>query len=197
MKGESFGAIILASGLSSRFENGNKLLSLLDKTPLAQHVAARVQQLDLRAVVAVVPADEPDLQSLFQSMAIMTVSNSEPARGQGHSIALGAAALADADLEGLFVLLADMPFVSTAHLFDMIDLLPGQEAVVSQVSDRAQPPVLFAKSVFEQLAPLTGDRGGRDLIAGLDAVASVNLSPDDALDIDTVEALQLASKRFT
>lgn len=196
MSGAEIGVVILAGGLSSRFENGNKLLSPLGDVPLAQHIIRTVQSLGFDYVVAVTPGGQPALKSLFRSNGIAVIVNEDPARGQGSSIAAGAAALPRGQLNAILVVLADMPFISAQHLADMIDHLPGNEAVMSDVGGVIQPPVLFASSVFPDLLSLRGDKAGRALIGQLTRFASRRLSADEAMDIDTVSALDAAGQRL-
>jgi molybdenum cofactor cytidylyltransferase len=87
----------------------------------------------------------------------------------------------------MLIALADMPRVTAAQIFRLIDAAEGPEAIVAS-SDGIQPspPALFGSAHFDALTKLKGDTGARELILrGRHIVAD----PAELVDIDTREDL--------
>jgi molybdenum cofactor cytidylyltransferase len=87
----------------------------------------------------------------------------------------------------VLVALADMPRLTAAHLYRMMDAANGPDTVVAS-SDGVQPgpPALFGKDRFDELMALEGDQGARDLIKRGRHVVT---SPAELVDVDTQQDL--------
>lgn len=181
--------IILASGFSSRFGTGNKLLAALDGQPLAAHCAGLVASLPVHTAIGVVPAGDHAVAHVFRTAGIGTIPNPEADKGQGASLALGIRHIEPLPVTAAIVLLADMPFVSAAHINKLADALGGNDAAASRHGNISQPPLIFSRAVFPQLATLTGDKGGKTLLTTLEQVVTVDMSAREATDIDTPDRL--------
>jgi molybdenum cofactor cytidylyltransferase len=86
-------------------------------------------------------------------------------------------------------MVSDQPFVSASLLNRICQVQEDTHApiVSSQYADRLGVPVLFHKSLFDQLMYLQGDAGARTLIEKYkDQVATV-VFPQGAIDVDTQE----------
>ena len=85
-------------------------------------------------------------------------------------------------------MVADMPFVPTAHFEALIGAWDASEPItVSAVGDTHMPPALFGSKLFKYLANSSGDQGARVLIAqGL----VVPCPPEWLKDIDRPEDLE-------
>ncbi len=182
-------AVILASGLSKRFGDQDKLLAPLGGLPVASYVAAMVANLPFHSAFAVVPSDNASLADLFNANGIVPILNRSAAEGQGASLALGIRHVQELQIDAALVLLADMPFVTANHLEALATAAETSDAVASMANGTRQPPILFRSSVFSSLAFLDGDRGGKALLSELEAVVDVEISADEAIDIDTPETL--------
>jgi len=108
------------------------------------------------------------------------------------SLRVAAQAAQGHGVDALLILLADMPFVSGAHLRGLL----GQAAahptlpVFSIASDGiAQPPTLFPASFFGALASQEGDKGARALSHG---AALLECPADQLFDVDTMDDLAKA-----
>jgi molybdenum cofactor cytidylyltransferase len=107
------------------------------------------------------------------------------------SLKAGLAALPD-DIDGAFILLADMPFVNPALLAQLRDAFdPERLAIAPTWQGQRGNPVLISRRAFALIDQLQGDRGlGPILNQRKDEVKLVD-APDDAClrDIDTKDAL--------
>lgn len=181
--------ILLAAGRGSRF-GGDKLLHRLpDGMPMAVAAAERLRPACERVIAVVRPGDEL-LAWLLAGAGCEVVICREADEGMGHSLAAGVRAADDA--AGWIVALADMPFIATASHRAVADCLrAGASLAASQYQGRRGHPVGFSRAWFPQLAAMTGDQGGKAILAehGQDLV----LCPvDDAgvvWDVDRPEDL--------
>jgi molybdenum cofactor cytidylyltransferase len=157
-------AVVLAAGRSGRF-GGDKRLADLRGKPLVAHALGALDGFAFAQRIAVVRPDDP-IEDIVRRHGVIPVVNPRAAEGMGASLACGIAALGDVD--GAFVVLADMPDVP-ARLYGELAArfaLGGADIVVPRHDGRDGHPVLFGAVCFAGLATLEGDRGGRGLIEG-------------------------------
>ena len=119
------------------------------------------------------------------------IVNDRHDNGIGSSIAAGARALAHS-AGGVLLLLADQPFVTTAHLRDLIDSWEraDNEIVATSFDGTFGPPVLFPTGAFHELSKLSGDRGARILLEDRKFEVKAVACEDAAVDIDTPDQLE-------
>lgn len=172
-------ALVLAAGRSSRF-SGDKLLHPLAGKPLAAHVADRLAAMAFSHRLAVCPAGAEDRAALFRSRGFEIIENFDPDEGMGHSLALGARRALELGAEAMIVCLADMPYVTEAHICALLAASVDAAATVS--GGTKSPPAAFGKSFLPQLARLSGDSGARDLLRH---AALVEAEPKLVRDFDT------------
>ena len=169
------GGIILAAGQANRF-GSQKLLALLGGRPLVQHVIDAANASSLEDIVLVVGAD--DLVAHLDPGRTRTVRNPDPVRGLASSLQLGLSVLDD-QLHAALVLLGDMPDVTTALIDELV--ARGREtrasAVVSSWRGRRSPPAVLHRSLWPAAFALSGDVGMREILAGRDDVAVVDVTP--------------------
>lgn len=169
--------ILLAAGAGRRF-GGQKLLAELDGMSLVAHAAAAMQCAVLTARIAVVAA--PDVAAVLpDGWQIVTVP---PGGDMATSLRAGLAAAGDWDR--LLIALGDMPRVTAAHLDAVMAATRDDRASASQIDGQAMPPACFPPALRDHLGAVTGDRGARDLIAGLPPAALVAAAPGMLADID-------------
>lgn len=176
-------AILLAAGTSQRFGAENKLLASLDGEPLALHAARRIGELAPGRRIAVCPDDHGMLARHLAAEGFEIVVNPHPERGLSQSLARGIAEAALGPQVAALICLADMPFVSTGHLRELLAHFdPSTAPVVATTNGAAtMPPALFARALFEKLRGGEGDRGGKALFA---EATLVRASADELVDID-------------
>ena len=191
-------ALVLAAGFSRRFGAADKLVADFadgpdgskSETVLSRSLAA-YHAAPLHYRLAVVQPNSP-LSRICAAAGFDPVENPQAADGMGTSIACGLAALMHLDTPPSHVLigLADMPQVQP-HTVATLCAAAGTASIVLPCHDgQAGHPRLFAERHFADLRQLTGDTGGKSIIA---ACHDVNrLAVDDAavlLDIDTPQHL--------
>lgn len=179
MTGVRIALILLAAGRAKRF-GGGKLGAELAGKPLAHHAADSLAGLPIFRRFVISSSQTPDLKR-FTRLA------PKPADAPlSRSIATGIAALTDEDA-ALFAL-ADMPLVPTAHFAALIACFDG-DRIATRVDGRNMVPAIFGRQHFAMLASLVGDRGAGVL---LQDAPSIELTPAQALDVDTQNDLERA-----
>ena len=162
MSGDIVG-ILLAAGAAHRFGSDKLMHRLADGQPMALVAATKLRPACDRVVVVLRSEDHP-LARLLAEIGCEIIACPEAEGGMGHSVAAGVRATADA--AGWLVALADMPFIRPAsHRAVAAALRAGASLAAPQYQGRRGHPVGFAQPWREALCALTGDRGGRDIVA--------------------------------
>lgn len=189
------GAIILAAGRSSRFEDGHKLLADVRGRPILAHVLDLARHVPLAECVVVTGAEREGVEKLVQSAGLRTVHNPDFANGLSTSLKAGIAALPDG-LDGAFILLGDMPMIAqeTLHALEKAAQNASEKAAFVPVFGREWAhPVLLMRRIFPDLQALSGDQGARKLLQVRDDVTLVPVEdPGSLTDIDTCADLARA-----
>ena len=183
-------AILLAAGLSRRFGDDDKLLALLDGEPVIVHTARAIAACGLADFVAVTGRDDEARRAALSAIRVRHVVVDAPQRGQGASIAAGIAA-GDPRAVGVMIVPADMPRLDGALLDRLIGhfMASGATDIVFPTAGGAQrPPVIWPRSMFDELRRLDGDSGGKAVIRRHAAIASpVALDEHEAACLDDVD----------
>ncbi|MEM0944866.1 MAG: nucleotidyltransferase family protein, partial [Pseudomonadota bacterium] len=182
--------LMLAAGASRRMGGADKLMTEIQGEPLIRRTARRVLASAARPVITVTAPGQR--QGALAGLEVSPVENPRAAEGMGTSLAAGIRAL-PGEIDGVLVLLADMPDVTAEHLDRLIAAFdPGEGREIIRATDEAgRPghPVLFGRRFFEPLAALDGDRGAREILADHpDFVTDVAIGPAALTDLDTPEA---------
>lgn len=184
------GAIVLAAGRSTRM-GANKLVADLDGRPVFAHVVAALAEAGL-PVIAVTGNDPDAVRAALDPMppGLTFTHAADFAEGMSRSLAAGLAA-APPEWQAALVCLGDMPRIRAATFRRLASLAGAAAAAVPLFEGRRGHPVLWDRSQFAALAAITGDTGGRALLATLgDAVREVPVDdPGVLLDADTPDAL--------
>lgn len=185
-------ALLLASGRGSRFDASGRINKLCQRLPNGTTViAASAANLLLAGlpVMLVAPHDARLVEAL-EGIDVTWCENPEPARGMGHSIALGA--LFAPDASGWLVALGDMPFVRANTIQRIVTALaqPGTSVAAPYYRGERGHPVGFARSMKTSLEGLDGDAGARSVLQD-HAIARVETDDYGILrDIDRPQDLQ-------
>ncbi|KIL99397.1 CTP:molybdopterin cytidylyltransferase [Paramagnetospirillum magnetotacticum MS-1] len=182
----SIAGLILAAGRASRMGGDKRLMRVEGRSMLDLAVEAGLRGGLSPVLVVTGPEPQPDL-----GPGVVQVVNADPSRGMASSLAEGVAALPE-DAEGVMVLLADMPRVTSAHVAALIAAFRPDSICVPVFQGRRGNPVLLSRRFFPSMRDLTGDKGARGLIAeNALAVIEVAVADDGILiDVDTPEALR-------
>ena len=179
-------ALLLAAGQSRRHPGQSKLSRRLDDQPMGIHAARAIAALAPAVRIAVVSEATCDLAPALEDLGFETAWNDDPGRGLASSIAIGVRAALDHQVEAVLVCLADMPFVSAAHLRALLARVDGAGGVTMvgsrpAGSETIMPPAVFAGEAIGRLLELEGDRGAGALLRHGPAVEA---SPEELLDLD-------------
>lgn len=160
-------AIILAAGASSRFELGNKLIAEIDGVPIVHRVASTLAKSDVQDVILVTADVSGAVARAAGTGRWRTVENPHADRGLSSSLCIGLEAI-DARADGVLIALADMPGI-TAELINLLLAAFAEtrnEIVFPVAADgRRGHPVIWPRRFFPALKSLSGDSGGKAIIA--------------------------------
>jgi molybdenum cofactor cytidylyltransferase len=187
--------VLLAAGMATRMgvDGGHKLLAEFDGMPLIRRSALVAQNSNAASTVVVVGHREGDMRAVLSGLPMRLIANPEYASGVASSLGAGFAAVADEDPDGVLVMLADMPRVTSDDLNRLISAFQcaGGSSVVRAVSKgKRGNPVILPRSLNDAIFRLEGDVGARHLIemSGL-AVIDVEIGAAAHVDVDTLEAV--------
>jgi molybdenum cofactor cytidylyltransferase len=164
--------------------------------PLVRRVGTTLMSVGFGYVVVVTGHEPEAIRAAFiglPSGCVHFVHNSAFDDGMGRSIATGVAALPDA-VDGVLIAQGDMPDLTAALIARLAQRFVATGStritapwIVDENGARQGNPVIWPRRLFGQLAALTGDQGGRELIkAEGDAVERVPVGGSAAaVDIDT------------
>ncbi|HEV7232687.1 MAG TPA: nucleotidyltransferase family protein, partial [Sphingorhabdus sp.] len=159
MQSADIAVVVLAAGQGRRF-GSDKLMVELDDIPLGLHIANTISEIPFGWRFAVCRNGAAILQH-FSALGFAAIENAAPAKGQSHSLHLAVAEAMATDARALLVVLADMPFVSEAHLRKLV--ATGTLAA-SHDGHAPMPPALFPRETWPQLLEIAGDRGASVLL---------------------------------
>jgi len=184
-------AIVLAAGTSGRWGAGNKLLTEVAGKPLAEHAVRAALDAGCDLVLVVTGSQRAEIEAALAGLPVRFVHNPEFLRGLSTSVRTGVAALAPS-VAAVVVLLGDMPWIRAEHVRRLVERFDPERPriLVPEWHGRRGNPVLWPRHLFAELAVLSGDRGGRQLLARhADFVEAVALDEAVLRDVDAPEDL--------
>ena len=185
-------AVVLAAGLSRRM-GGNKLLAEIEGVPLVARCVRAVLASRARPVVVVTGHESERVRAALAGDGLRFAQNPEPEAGLSASLRVGLAALGPG-VAGAVVCLADMPWVTSAHVDALLAAFEADARhpiCVPTWQGRRGNPVLWPARHFAEIAALSGDRGARALLAAHAAEVCYVPVGDAGVtrDVDTPDAL--------
>ncbi|NTF33584.1 NTP transferase domain-containing protein [Rhizobium skierniewicense] len=194
----SVAIVLLAAGMSSRMGSSglHKLLAEFDGIPLLRRTANVAVGSKASSVALVLGHRADDLKNVLSGLKLSTIINPDYASGMASSIATGFATQEARNADGIMVMLADMPDLSSVHLDQLIDAFDasGATAIVRAVFDgKPGNPVILPRSLHDAILRLEGDVGARHLIetSGL-PIINVEIGSAALVDVDTPQAVEAA-----
>jgi molybdenum cofactor cytidylyltransferase len=147
-----------------------------------------------RPVLVVTGHERDRVEEALAGRPVLTTHADTYAEGLSASLKAGIAALPP-DVEGVLVLLGDMPLVSPAMLDRILAAFDPEEGrAIIQPTFRGKQgnPVLWGREFFEEILAITGDVGARYLTGRHgDRLFNVEMADDGVLrDFDTAETLK-------
>lgn len=184
--------LIPAAGASSRMRGTDKLLEDVGDIPLIQRQAQIALRTGMQVYVTLPPAPSPRhsaLEVIDDDNLIMAACD-DAAEGLSASIRAGARWAQESHVQGLMILLADLPDITSEDLDAMImQFAATPQSILRACSAAGNPghPVIFPKDMFHKLRSLTGDHGAGNLLKQ-EKVTLVPLPDEHATtDLDTPE----------
>ncbi|MBX9458816.1 MAG: molybdopterin-binding/glycosyltransferase family 2 protein [Rhizobium sp.] len=190
-------AVVLAAGSASRMAGSghHKLLAEFDGVPLVRRSVESVLGSGADRCAVVTGYRAADIEKAVSGLDVEFVVNDAFASGMAASLKCGLASVRST-ADGLLVMLADMPGVTSQHLDEMIKAFRREQgrAIIRAVSGgKRGNPVILPAATFDAVAKLTGDIGARPVIerSGL-AVVDVDIGEAAHVDTDTPEQIVAA-----
>ena len=188
--------VLLASGLSRRYGRRDKLMSRLGYRHLIDHSAGVLANMPALARVAVCPPDRHKVRDALEGPFIIAL-NKKPARGIGHSIAVGVQVALQFKPDAIVVCMGDMPFIEAWLVEALVARLGEADIVHAGPPGRMHPPTAFGAVCFDKLRDLDGDDGAKRIIGqGGFSVVGFNAPAPLLLDVDTRHELGFARRQL-
>jgi molybdenum cofactor cytidylyltransferase len=181
--------VVLAAGTSTRMGQ-NKLFMEIEGEALVRRVVERASKAGFDPLVVVVGHEAELAQRALEGIAYQPVFNPEYARGVNSSLHAGIHAVSETSAQAAVVVLADMPFVTTAMLSTLVEKYRQSQAplVISDYDGVNAPPMLYDRSLFGELAASEGQGCGKHVVKRHRHEAESARWPVEALtDLDVPE----------
>lgn len=181
--------IILAAGTSSRMRDSNKLLLPYRNHTIIEETLEQLSKSMVDKILVVTGHDNLRVEKVLagrQSDRIEMVYNPDYLLGRAASIKRGLSMVGD-KTDAVLFMVADKPEVSHVLINKAIDRFRKDRPPVLYVeapTGRGHP-IIFDRSLFDELKQLDGDRVGNELVGryGNDAIVLKDMTPQN--DIDT------------
>jgi len=180
-------ALVLAAGRSTRMGADNKMLVDIDGRPMVRRVCEAVLASAARPVIVVSGHERQRLRVALSGLGLDVVDNPHYRDGLSTSLRAGLQALPPA-IDGVVIALGDMPWLAAADIDRVIAAFApqaGREIIVPTHDGKRGNPVLWPVRLFPELAAVSGDKGGRGLLAvHANVVHHVAIGRAALLDVD-------------
>lgn len=187
----ALGAVILAAGAGMRMGGAAKALLAPRGRTFLEEIAEAARAVGLAdGVVVVGPPHQVEVARAAAALGFRVAVNAHPERGMASSIAIGFAAIAEAEVDEAWLWPVDHAAVAPATLRALIAAL-GEHAVARPtVAGRGGHPPLIARRLWPQLVACGNvDGGARTVIAAADRIDVAVGDRACVRDVDTPEDL--------
>ncbi|MGG1674467.1 NTP transferase domain-containing protein [Neobacillus sp. NRS-1170] len=189
--------IYLAAGKSTRMGR-NKLNLPIDEQWLGSLAlrAAVASKLEHTIIVTRIGDSLKWLAPFSNRKDISILVCEEADQGQSVSLKSGVKAAEELGADGVVILLADQPFVTSAMINRLVDEFSASNEyshLSYSQNGISKPPVLLGRKLFPSLMELEGDQGARSLIRGAQALKGKQVELNGGIyffDIDTFDDYQ-------
>ncbi len=180
---------ILAAGASSRMGQPKQILKWGDTT-LISHCINVCNATSAKETMVVLGANQDAIFPEIKDESVSVIINKHWRLGLGKSIACAAQYCLDSNenSDGLLIVLADQPFVTTHYLNRMIHEFQTTkpDIITTQYASKVKGvPVLFNNTYFKALSQITGDDGAKSIIKSHSNFVKTLTPNFDNVDIDT------------
>ena len=192
-------AVVLAAGGSTRFGEAKQLLEW-EGRPLVSHSVELAWRAGLTPITVVVGAAAERVTAVLEGYPCQIMRNYRWAEGLSSSLSIGLAALPPSIGAAIF-LPVDQPNITPQFLQALVERWRNSDAeiVLPTYHGERGGPVLFAQTLFPELAQLSGDVGGRALLdAYSERIATLPVTDPGLLtDVDTPAAFNALRAKST
>lgn len=186
--------LLLAAGGARRF-GSQKLLARIGDDSVV-HRAATTLCRATDALFVVVGSHGGAVRAELADLNAHVVVNDDWASGLASSLRTGVASVGD-DADAILIALGDQPMLDPLVLRAVIDRWKTGDCAIVAARYRGEQghPVLFARSVFTELAALAGDHGAKPVIErDPSRVAFVDVDALAPRDVDTRDDLEALNR---
>lgn len=187
MRSGPIAGIVLAAGSSSRL-GSNKLLIRLDGESVVRRTTRRSVESGLSPVIVVTGFEADRIVAELEGLSVELVTNRDHATGMHTSVRAGIERV-PTECDGLIIILADMPLVTSAMLAALVARFrAGSEPlVISRYGEVQAPPTLYSRALFPALST-AGEGCGRRVVRDHQAeAAELRWAPELLVDLDRPE----------
>jgi molybdenum cofactor cytidylyltransferase len=194
--------VMLAAGMATRMgaTGGHKLLAAFDGIALVRRSALTAGNSQASSVTVVVGHRQHEIRAVLSdlpvTMPVTVIDNPDYASGMASSLTSGFASVEASGADGVLVMLADMPALTSGDLDRLIAAFreANGAAIVRAVSKgRRGNPVILPRSMNDAVLRLEGDVGARHLIeTSALPVIDVEIGNAAQIDVDTPEDIVAA-----
>ena len=157
-------AILLAAGQSKRMIGENKLTKEIKGIPLIKHSVKNILASSINELIIVLGYQKEIIEKLIDKHEkIKFVFNKDFESGMASSIKTGINHLSK-NTEAFFICLGDMPMVNSDIYNQLIQSRNNKEIIVPTYKEQQGNPILFSKSIIEQIMTIQGDVGAKKIL---------------------------------
>jgi molybdenum cofactor cytidylyltransferase len=168
----------------------NKLLLKLEGETIVHRAVRRAAEAGLDPVFVVLGHQADRVHEAIGTLVCQPVFNPNYSAGVNSSLKAGIQAIADTPARAAVVVLADMPFVTSEMIATLVKEYRQGTAplVVSDYGGVNAPPILYDRSLFDELATSEGEGCGKHVVKRHRDEAARVAWPQEALaDLDVPE----------
>ena len=185
------GCVIMASGMARRF-GSNKLLHDFLGEPIMVRILRSVKKAGIDHPVVV--TRHPEVVEICDAEGIPSILHELPKRSDTVRLGMEYLLKICPELDGIMFAASDQPCLKWESIAALRDGLEASPEGIHRLSFEgiAGNPVLFPRSVFDELCHLPEEKGGGAVVkAHPELVRSVEVSDErELIDVDTPEILQ-------
>lgn len=160
--------ILLAAGQSGRMRGRDKLMEQVDGRPLVRRQADLARAVTSGPVIVALPPAPHPRYGALEGADVILLPVVDADAGMNHSLRTAFAAL-PADVPVAMLLLGDLPDLTEADLTTLAAAARPETGTLvwRGATEDGKPghPIVFAAPLFAEFARLSGDGGGREVIA--------------------------------